>query len=85
MTLAVDWEIKHQLKQTNKQISFRRTLNGILVMSIKAVCAQFVRERPYAFFIGGGGGRLEDVFGPGYFFTRDAVLSFYLYIIQYVL
>ena len=34
---------------------------------------------------GGGGAELEDVFGPGhFFFTRDAVLSFYLYIIQYV-
>ena len=34
---------------------------------------------------GGGRSLLEDVFRPGYFFfTSDTVLSFYLYIIQYV-
>ena len=32
----------------------------------------------------GGGGRLEDVFVPGIFFTGGAILSFNLYIIQYV-
>ena len=43
-----------------------------------------VRERTFDFYWGGGGGGLEDVFGPGYFSTRDEVLSFYLYMIQYV-
>ena len=51
------------------------------------ICDQIsFKERPFNCYAeGGGGAGLEDVYGPGhFFFTRDAVLSFYLFIIQYV-
>ena len=51
------------------------TCNNVL-----QVARLLFRERPFDF----NGGEQEDVFGSGYFCVCDAILSFYLQMIQSV-
>ena len=67
-----------KLASISKEHNQERNENKVEMLARKS---SLLSERPFDFY---GGGGQEDVFGPGYFFICDAVLAFYLQIIQSV-